>query len=91
MHYELLAADKVTGMGYTHRLWLRANRMQSYTILVHLENGIEVATATIEPSITELNESIRYYHGGSKYVLSPEEAAPLIAAGFSNWLTEVAE
>lgn len=90
MAYTLLAFVEETPLGYSHPLWLYGSRFQGYTILVNEdEHGVEYAEAFVEPDDQTVGQAKRAYIGGSKYTISDLEAIPLIAAGFSDWLTPV--
>ena len=55
------------------------------TIIV---NGTTV-TLTLTPSQDELAEASYYFLGGHEYVISNEQAAVLIAAGYSDYVTPI--
>ena len=51
-------------------------------------NGTTV-TATLTPSQDDLAAASYYFLGGHEYVISDEQAAVLIAAGYSDYVTPI--
>lgn len=80
--YSRLAGRPISGAGVPTRL---TDIPRGYSLLV---TGNTV-TETRTPSQDDLAAADYYFLGGSNYVITDQQAAVLIAAGYSEWLTPI--